>query len=122
MVVSPNHRILLSGQWAELLFSAHEVLVKAKDLINHRTVTWDRRKTVIRYFHILLDDHQLLTSHGMVSESYHPGAQTMQGFDHDTQAEIFELFPRLADDKDSYGPAARPSLRRHEAVLLRSLA
>ena len=119
VIVSPNHRILLSDQWAELLFGAHEVLVKAKDLINHRTVVWDTQRPVVRYFHILLDDHQLLTSHGLVSESYHPGSQTMQGFDPVTQAEIVRLFPRLAHDSDNYGPAARPSLQRHEALLLR---
>ena len=122
VVVSPNHRILLSDQWAELLFSAHEVLVKAKDLVNHRTVTWDGQHSHIRYFHILLDDHQLLTSHGLVSESYHLGSQTMHSLDRETLAEIFHLFPDLAHDSNSYGPAARPSLRRHEAMLLRELA
>ena len=46
----------------------------------------------------------------------------MQEFDCETKAEIVRLFPRLARDNDSYGPAARPSLRRHEVQVLRKLA
>ena len=121
--VSPNHRILIQNDWAELLFGSHEVLVKAKDLVNGRTIRRDTSKPTVTYFHILLDSHQILTSDGLTSESYHPGAQTLSGFDADTCREIFDLFPTLSDDPSSYGPAARPALKRFEVpALLRHIA
>ena len=121
--VSPNHRVLIRNQWAELLFGADEVLVKAKDLVNGCTITRDKSQTKVTYFHILLDSHQILTSDGLTSESYHPGAQTLEGFDDETCREIFDLFPSLTDDLSSYGPAARLSLKHYEVpALLRHLA
>lgn len=118
ILLSPNHRILVTDLWAELLFGEREVLVKAKDLINHTTIHWDRKARWVTYFHLLLDTHQMLSSDGLISESYHPGAQTLDGFDADTYAEIVDLFPQLEHSPNAYGPSARLSLKRSEAAVL----
>lgn len=117
ILVSPNHRVLVRDHWAELLFGADEVLVKAKDLVNGRTVLRDPAVRTVTYFHVLLDSHQMLTSDGLVSESYYPGPETMRDFDAETQAEILTLFPKLGHCADGYGPLARRALKRHEASL-----
>jgi len=67
---------------------------------------------------MLFDAHQVITANGVATESYLPGAQTLTGFDADVQAEIEAIFPHLAHDTDSYGPAARPILRSYEAAPL----
>ena len=65
----------------------------------------------------------MLTTHGLISESYQPGAQTLLDFDPDTQHEILSLFPRLGHDPNAYGPTVRPALRTQEvAPLLRAIA
>ena len=118
VTVSQNHRILVRDIWAELLFGEPEVLVAAKELVNHRTIKWDADRRWVTYFHILLDRHQMLQSEGLISESYHPGPQTLVGFDADTRAEMVRLFPALDHDLEAYGPAARLSLRAFEVPAL----
>ncbi len=117
--VSPNHRMLVTGQFAELLFGEDEVLAKAKDLVNDAGIRPDHSLAMVDYYHLLFDEHEILFSHGVLSESYHPGPQTTAGFDADTQAELFALFPELCPQGGTgYGCAARPALRHYEAQLL----
>lgn len=117
--VSPNHRMLITGQFAELLFGEDEVLAKAKDLINDSGIRPDLSLARVDYYHLLFDQHEILTSHGVLSESYHPGPQTTAGFDAETQAELFALFPELCPKRGAgYGYAVRPALRQFEAKLL----
>lgn len=119
LLVSPQHRMLLRGAKAEMLFGASEVLVKAKDLINDHSIRPVRGLSEAHYFHLLFDRHQILWADGALSESYQPGPETMAGFDAGTQAEIRQLFPDLcAATGRGYGPAARPALRGFEARLL----
>jgi hypothetical protein len=117
--VSPNHRMLVTGQFAELLFGEAEVLAKAKDLVNDAGIRPDLSRKTVDYYHLLFDQHEILFSHGVLSESYHPGPQTTAGFDAETQAELFALFPELCSNSGKgYGVAARPALRHYEAQLL----
>ncbi|MEO0936966.1 MAG: Hint domain-containing protein [Pseudomonadota bacterium] len=116
--LSPQHRVLVDGWRAELLFGADEVLIKAKDLVGSPGVQWEDRWDMVTYLHLLLDAHHVLIANGAPCESYLPGPVTMGGFDAGTQAEIRALFPELDDTGEGYGPAARPILRRFEAQAL----
>ncbi|EBA16128.1 hypothetical protein RSK20926_20420 [Roseobacter sp. SK209-2-6] len=119
--VSPNHRLLITGAFAELLFGEEEILVKAKDLINDQSIRQDTSVKRAEYYHLLFDQHQILWTHGVLSESYYPGPETSQSFDAETQAELFALFPELCVIKgQGYGAEARRSLRGFEASLLNS--
>lgn len=119
--VSPNHRMLITGQFAELLFGEDEVLAKAKDLINDKSIRRDDSFESVEYYHLLFDQHEILWSNGALSESYHPGPQSSAGFDRETQDELFKLFPDLCPSTGAgYGAAARMSLRQYETVLLDS--
>lgn len=123
VVVSPNHRVLLRDVWAELLYGVPEVLVSAKDLVNHATVIWETHPGPWSYFHILLESHQMLRSEGVFSESYQPGQIGFAAFDDQTRDEIAGLYPDLLEMPSSYGPAARMSLKPGEtATLLSAMA
>ncbi|KIC37379.1 choice-of-anchor L domain-containing protein [Leisingera sp. ANG-M7] len=119
LYVSPQHRMVVSGPLAELLFGEEEVLVKAKDLVNDKTVRPALEMQRAEYFHLLFGSHQIVWANGALSESYQPGPETAAGFDAGTQAEIRELFPELcAETGRGYGNAARLSLRSFEARVL----
>lgn len=113
--VSPNHRILVATPWAETLFGSSEVLVRARHLVNGDTIRPRADGQAVTYVHLLFDHHQIVCGDGLWSESYQPGAETLDSFDAETRAEIFALMPDL--DETDY-PAARPSLRAYEAGLL----
>ena len=60
LLVSPEHRMLISWAAAQSLFNTLEVLVTAKDLINGSTITVDLQVREITYIHVLLDQHQIV--------------------------------------------------------------
>jgi len=117
--VSPQHRILLCTPLAELSFAASEVLVRARDLIGAGGVSHTEDGRSLRYVHLLFDRHEILTTCGLQSESYQPGAQTIGAFDEETRDEVLRLFSQFASiGAAGWGTAARLTLRTAEARLL----
>ena len=114
MVVSPQHRMLLTGARAELIAGETEVLAAALHLVGQPGV--ERASgAAVSYIHILFDHHEIVRSDGCWSESFQPGAQTLGGMDQAQRDEIFALFPELATDTGSQAyTAARLSLKPHE--------
>lgn len=119
LMVSPNHRMMISSEHAELLFGNSEVLVAAKDLVNDNNIRI-RPGGDVEYFHILLDKHEIIYAEGALTESFHPGEQSLTSFSEDTREEIFDLFPELRGDITAY-PAARASLKSYEASILKGI-
>jgi len=116
--VSPQHRMLLSGWQAEVLFGESEVLATAKSLVNDHSILREEGDEV-EYFHMLFDTHEIVYAEGAPSESFHPGAEGWKALDKPTRNEILELFPQLANGNfDSDGPSARASLNYKEGSLL----
>lgn len=118
LVVSPHHRILLTGWQAELLAGCAEALVMAKDVVNGKTVL-RLPMAEVEYIHLLFDRHEILFAEGAPTESYHPLLGDSDSRSPATQAELLALFPGLDAEARAFGPAARPTLTPIEATLLR---
>ena len=117
LCVSPQHRMVIEGWRAELLFGESSVLVPAKHLRNGDTI-FSECMDDVEYFHILFDQHEIIFAEGAPTESYHPGMATMNSFDENAKDEILSLFPELEADRSTYGPTAQRSLRKFEAKLI----
>lgn len=115
--VSPQHRMLISDWRAELLFGEDSVLVAAKHLVNDHNILREVGGKVV-YYHILFDQHELIWSEGILSESFHPGSEAMKAISSDQAQEIHDLFPELETDFDAFGRAASLSLKSREARAL----
>ncbi len=63
-LVSPNHRILVSGWRANLLYDAPEVVVPAKSLINDTTICILDVEEV-NYYYLLFDHHEIICVDGV---------------------------------------------------------
>lgn len=112
--VSPNHRVLVRSSQAELLFGTSEVLVAAKFLIDGETVTTAPRP-VADYLHLMLDNHELVASDGVLSETLFAGPVALQALPEAARAELRAIFP----DIDTAGHRlARADLTRQEARML----
>ncbi len=120
LLVSPQHRILVSDWRAELMFGASEVLIAAKHLVNDNDIRVATDLEEFAYFHIMFDTHQTVFSEGLPSESFHPGDFAMQSLPEASRTEILELFPELENGVESYGPATHTSLKAFEAKALQS--
>jgi len=118
--VSPQHRVLVKGWEAELLFRSREVLVAAKHLVG---ATPSRPADVIEgveYFHLLFDRHEVLVSNGLPTESLYPGDMAISSFSAGARAELTEKFPEYGRNLQGYGRTARPTLTAREAEVLKA--
>ncbi|WP_170469181.1 Hint domain-containing protein [Ruegeria arenilitoris] len=118
--VSPQHRLLVSGWQAELLFGEAEILVAAKSLINDATIT-SAPCDIVHYVHLFFDRHQLVSTSGLISESFFPGDQALSSLDHAAADELFSLFPELRNYPQSYGPTSRPVQCGPQAAMVQAI-
>ncbi|WP_432817266.1 Hint domain-containing protein [Sulfitobacter sp. JB4-11] len=116
LVVSPQHRVLVSGWQAELFYGQSEVLVAAVHLVNGDTI---RRCAggVVRYLHLVFDGHQIVFGQGVPSESCYPAHLVTDG-QPDSVAEVVALFPNRDLGAGVETPFVRPVVRRAEAAVL----
>lgn len=118
LLVSPQHRMLIQGWQAELLFGVPEVLTPAKSLMSDQKI---RRKFGgdVCYYHILFDRHEIIFSEGIPSESFYPTSKNIFGFDAECRNEILELFPELGvENLHAYSQDARMGLKNKEGQIL----
>ena len=118
MMVSPNHRMLVSNEKTSLYFEEREVLAAAKHMTGTSGVS-EAEVPQVTYIHFIFDQHEVVLSNGCWTESFQPGDHTLQGIGNAQRTEILELFPELGTKQGLAGyQAARRSLKRHEAMLL----
>jgi hypothetical protein len=118
MMVSPNHRVLVSNDRTSLYFDEHEVLVAAKHLLGAPGI-FEIESSGITYLHFMFAQHEVVLSNAAWTESFQPGDYTLNGMGNAQRSEILELFPQLKTKEglEEYS-AARRTLHRHEAKLL----
>ncbi|WP_204112983.1 Hint domain-containing protein [Shimia biformata] len=115
MMVSPNHRVLLTGGMVETVTGETEVLVAARHLL-HREGISQLAPQAVTYVHILFDQHEIVLVDGAWSESFYPGVEALRGLERAQAEEVFALFPELRGRATDFG-LARPALKPHEARL-----
>ncbi len=118
LLVSPQHRMLVSGWQAEVLFGEREMLVSAVSLVNDSTIMRIEGGEVT-YVHLLFDQHEIVFAEGAPSESFHPGEADLSTMAQAAKAEIYHLFPELElQNEAGYGGPVRTVINAHEAELL----
>ncbi|WP_095590464.1 Hint domain-containing protein [Actibacterium ureilyticum] len=115
--VSAQHRILIGGWKAQLLFGEDEILVPACQLINGDTITrihggW------VTYVHILFDRHQVILAEGAPCESFFPGETGLDAMIDQMRDELMALFPELFVKPHRYSKTARMVISKPSARLL----
>ncbi|MFN4101001.1 MAG: Hint domain-containing protein [Pararhodobacter sp.] len=119
LMVSPRHRMLISGPRAALMFGEREVLVAAIDLVGLPGITQEAPAGPVSYVHVMCPGHEILRAEGSWTESFQPGAAVLQGLAEGTRAELEALFPELGTTEGQRGfTAARPALSPTEARAL----
>ncbi|RLL71051.1 Hint domain-containing protein [Paenirhodobacter hankyongi] len=118
MIVSPQHRMLLTGPRAELLFGEGEVLAAALHMVGMPGI--ERLEVEkVSYLHLLFDCHEIILANGAWTESFQPGDLSLGSMDAPQRDELFTLFPELRTQVETGDwAAARLSLKRHEVRVL----
>lgn len=118
LLVSPDHRMVLRGARARSLFSADEVLVAARDLIDDTAIMRDRSLRGVTYIHMMLPRHEIVFANGVATESFHPSSAALATMAQDDQDRLFARLPDIRGDTDAYGTYARRVLSVSEAAVL----
>lgn len=118
MLVSPQHRLVVSGWRAELLFGEADLLAAARHLVNDRTILVAQDVTEVTYIHFMFDRHQVIFADGLAAESFLPGPMTLPALADAARDELLELFPELGLGTARPVSPARPCLKKWEAGLI----
>lgn len=118
LLVSPQHRVLLSDWRVKLLFGEDEVLVAAKHLVDGAQVTRVDLPEVT-YVHLLLPRHEILDADGAAAETLHLGPYLLDRVLGPSRAEVMALFPDLGATAPHGPRTARRCLKEWEAQLLK---
>jgi len=114
LCVAQDHRIVVAGTEAEYLFGNDTVLVEARHLLSSASADLVQGPGLRRFFHILLDNHELLETNGAHSESLFVGRLA--------SAPLLLASTPLADLPSTAVPhhkqLARPVLKNYETIAL----
>lgn len=95
LIVSPQHRMLISSHIARRVVGEQEVLVPAKKLIGLPGIDYADDMIAVTYYHLLLDRHEVIFAEGAPTESLMIGPMAQQNMGKEALAEINALFPDL---------------------------
>ncbi|HBQ36976.1 MAG TPA: hypothetical protein DD729_09120 [Rhodobacteraceae bacterium] len=92
--LSRHHRILVSSKIAKRMYDQTEVLVAAKDLLDIAGITLaPAPKTgAIVYYHLLMENHEILFANGAPAESLYLGNETIKAIEPAAKAELELIF------------------------------
>lgn len=117
LLLSPQHRLLVGNMRTQLYFGEEEVLVAAKHMVDGQTVRI-RKVDTVTYHHLLFDNHEIVFSEGVPTESFYPGSYSLPGLDDRARTELFDLFPALRADPIAFGPSARMTVKSSMSKVL----
>ena len=112
LLVSRQHRMLLISDAGERMTGSREVLVPAIKLLALDGVDVVDPDGPVDYYHILLDEHDVILANGAPSETLLIGKQALLSLGDDYVEEIRTLLPDCLEDH----PAARPIVERQRMV------
>lgn len=118
LIVSPEHRIIVTGRAAHDLWGEAEVLVRAADLVGDSRITVDHSLRETFYIHLMLERHEVVWANGLEVETFHPGFMGLEHLSNLQRSSLLEMRPDLAVNPHSYGAPVRRMLSRAEAAIL----
>lgn len=98
LLVSRQHRMLVSSAISKRLCGEQEVLVPAIKLVGLPGIYVDTDVKDVTYIHLLFDRHEVIFAEGAPSESLFTGSEALKSVGAESREEILGLFPELADD------------------------
>lgn len=102
--VSRQHRMLCRNKTVSNMFGAEAVLVAAIRLVGLPGITLDEAPDEVCYYHLALDDHQVIYAEDAPTESFRITRTSLASLTEEGREELLTLFPDLCN---AHGPARR---------------
>ncbi|SMX47048.1 Hint domain-containing protein [Actibacterium lipolyticum] len=121
--LSPQHRVRLEGWAVELVTGSKDALVAAIHLVGQNGIAQARNMKDRRYFHMLFDQHEIVESNGLFTESFFLGDVISRNMKSAQRDEIEMLFPQLSLHGAALHPtSARVVMKKYEARAVQALS
>lgn len=122
LLVSRQHRMLVSSVISKRMFGAEEVLLPAIRLTECDGIYVDTTVPEVSYYHVLLEQHDVIFAEDAPTESLLTGAETMKTLSIEAQIELQLLFPELRHPSFAPCPARPiPDRKRQKQLVARHL-
>ena len=115
LYISPQHRVVVEGAAPSLFVGEERVLVAAKHLAAVGLAEETAPTQDVRYFHVLLEEHELLVTNGLVTESFQPARRTLEVMSDENQERLLAAIEALGAEAMLTRPDALPALSSREA-------
>ena len=120
LLVSRHHRLLLSSKIAKRMYGKTEVLAAAKDLTAIKGISIAPLTGPLTYYHILMQDHEILLAEGAPAESLYLGQEAIHSIAPEARAELKQIFGAQWDSFVATPP--QPARLLVEGKRMRNLA
>jgi len=117
LYVSAQHRVVLESAWAELYFGEPSVMVAAKHMVG-TTAEQVMPDEDVTYYHILLEQHDVLVSNALVTESFQPSLRSFNGITPQMRESLSDAIPPNLLQAFFQRPDAMRTLKKPEAKVL----
>lgn len=97
LLVSRQHRMLVSSEIAKRITGTRNVLIPANKLTLLPGIFVDTSVQSVTYIHLLFDRHEIIMAEGAPTESLYTGHQTLNALPLAARREIKALFPEMVD-------------------------
>lgn len=122
LVLSPQHRVVVEGPACELLFGLERAFVIARHL-PEPFATRPEPEADVTYYHLFLENHEVLVTNGLPSESLQPARRMIEAMSDEARESLMAVLEVLGTDAMLTRPDALPTLNHRETrVLLAALA
>ena len=97
LLISRQHRMLVSSKISERMFGELEVLISAIRLTKLPGIFIDKGESGVEYFHLLFDEHEVIFAEGAPTESLLLGPESLKSLNAEIREEVLTIFPETAD-------------------------
>lgn len=119
LLVSRQHRMLISSKIAMRMFGKTEVLVSAIKLTDLPGIYIDESVTSVTYHHLLMESHQVIFAENAPAESLLTGEEALQTLAPEALEELQALFPELKEMKSDAPASLIPSAKNQKRLVAR---
>ncbi|MEP5760377.1 MAG: Hint domain-containing protein [Litoreibacter sp.] len=122
ILVSRQHRMLVSSAIVERMFGTSDVLIAAAKLTSLPGIFVDSSVTNVTYFHLLFDNHEVIFADGAPTESLLLGTQAIKSLPPEIIEEVRTIFPTLRPSFEGFSSNYHiPSNRKQNQLVHRHL-
>lgn len=114
LLVSRQHRMLVTSTICERMFGTSEALVAAVKLTGLPGIDVVEDAAEVEYFHLVFKTHEVVFAEGAPSESFYPGPEALKTLSPAAKREIVTLFPELGRKENGVAPARFIPSSRHQ--------